>query len=143
MALMDVLVGSMVLVMGSVAFFSLIPTVRRAETLAGQQTVAVQIANRMIEHLQLLTPTNLNATTLTQLNLIDTGQTEEPYTFTHLPMDEGSDYSPATNLPNATGTLTITDLDAGAKMVQVTITWENDMGAARSFSTGTVVGGYR
>lgn len=83
-----------------------------------------------------------DAYTLTQLNLIDTNQTSSPYSFTNIPLDNGSDYSPAKCLPHGQGQLTFTDLAGGSIMCQVRITWKGTAGT-KSYTTGTVIGGYR
>src|SRR5687768_9257384 len=98
--LIDALIGASILVLGAIAFYSLVPVSTRSQVLAQQETTAVQIGNRMVEHLLLLKPSALNAATLHGLNLIDSGQTTSPYIFTNLPLDDGWDYSPAKVLPS-------------------------------------------
>lgn len=140
---MDVLVGSFILALGAAAFFSMMPVVSRSEHLAREESVATQIAQRMVEHVQLLKTSDLNATTLTSLNLIESGQTASPYSFSQSPLDQGSDYSASTALKNGQGVLSVEDIGTNSKKVTVTVTWTSASGKTRSITTGTVVGGYR
>ena len=41
------------------------------------------------------------------------------------------------------GTLTVTDLSYGSKLVRVSVTWKSVTGKSESVSTGTILGGYR
>jgi hypothetical protein len=96
----------------------------------------------MVENLQMLSPANLNADVLTQLNLIDPGQTGETLTFSKIPLDDSARYSPSTALPKGTGVLKLTALAGGAVKANILISWESPFGT-RTYTTGTVVGGYR
>lgn len=101
------------------------------------------MAQRMIEHLQLLKPSDLNASTLSTINLIDADQTEQPFTFSEIPLDEGTGYSPSRAIRSGQGVMAISDLDANSKLVTITMSWTTPKGKTRSFQTGTVLGGYR
>jgi hypothetical protein len=141
--LLDVMLAVFVLSMAAAAFFTLFPTFKRSERLSMEQSKATLMAQRMIEHLNLLKPADLNASTLSQLNLIDSGQTSQPFSFAHIPLDEGSMYSPNQVLKNATATMTISDLSANSKKVVIAMTWTSASKKTRSFTTGTILGGYR
>ena len=91
----------------------------------------------------LLTPAALHARPLTQLNLIDSGQTEPPYSFVKIPLDEASIYSPNQVLRNASAIMEIDDLSANSKRVVLTMSWKSTSGKTHSFKTGTILGGYR
>ena len=140
--LLDGLIAAIFLTLGALAFYSLLPVTSKAQVLAQQHTVAVQIGNRMVEHLLLLKPSNLNPTALGNLGLIDAGQSTSPYTFTNLALDDGWDYSPAKVLPQGTGQLTITNVAGGSRRVRLVISWVGP-GGAQSYTTGTILGGYR
>lgn len=139
----EVLLGIFVLSMGAAAMFSLFPTLTRAERISREESIAGQLSNRYLEHIQLLRPTELTRTNLSQLGLIDEGETELPYAFTHVPLDEASGYSPARMLRNGAGELDIDVLEDGSKLVTVTISWKSSSGISRSFRSGTVLGAYR
>ena len=128
--------------MGAAALYGLMPTIYHSQAMGNQETKAVQMGGRMVENLQMLSAANVNAAVLTQLNLIDAGQTGNTLTFTKIPLDEGSRYSPSTALPDGTGVLTITPLTGGAVKAKVVISWTSPFGS-KSYTTGTVVGGYR
>lgn len=98
---------------------------------------------RLIEQLQLLKASDVEAQTLSALNLIDAGQTEPPYSFSHIPLDEASRYSPSQVLQNGRGTLSVTTLDADSVRLDVTIRWTSSKGKEMSVSSGTIIGGYR
>ncbi|MBS1723093.1 MAG: hypothetical protein JSS66_09100 [Armatimonadetes bacterium] len=131
-----------VLTLGALTVYQFVPTVSHSQAYASQRTRAVQFATRMVENLQMLSAANLNASTLTQLQLVDAGQSGTVLSFSHIPLDESTRYSPSTALPKGTGTLTLKNLSSGAVGAQVVITWKSPYGT-RSYTTGTVVGGYR
>lgn len=141
--LLDSLVALFILGMGAVTVYGMLPVIKRSHEIAQQESKAGQMAARMTEQLAMLKPSNLNTTTLSQLNLIDAGQIAQPWTFSHIPEDDGTNYSPAKVLRNGVGTLTTSDIGQGSVLVKVTITWNSPSGVARSFTTGTVIGGYR
>lgn len=141
--LIDALVGLFILGMGAIAYYGLLPVIHRAHEIAQQDSKAAQIAARVTEQVGMLKPSEINATTLNQLNLIDANQAGQPWTFSHIPLDDGTSYSPAKVLRNGQGTITTTNLSNSSVLVNVTVTWSSPSGASRSFSTGTVVGGYR
>jgi hypothetical protein len=141
--LIDALVGLFILGMGAVAYYGMLPVVHRGHEIAQQESKAAQIAARVTEEFALLKPSEVSASTLAQLNLIDAGQTGQPWTFSHIPLDDGTSYSPAKVLRNGQGTITTTNLSQGSILVSVTVTWSSPTGKARTFTTGTIVGGYR
>jgi hypothetical protein len=95
------------------------------------------------EQVSMLKPSEINSTTLSQLNLIDPGQGSQPWSITRFPLDDGTSYSPAKVLKNGQGTITATTIAQGSVLVTVQIWWTSPTGAARTFTTGTVIGGYR
>lgn len=141
--LIDAMMAVFVLTLGAAAFFSLLPMLDRSQYMAREQSTALQMSNEMVDQLQLLKPSNITVGTLTQLNLIDAGQTGSPYKFSHVPLEESTGYSPAQALKNGVGTMTVTSTDAGSVMVRLTITWDSASGKQGSLSTGTIIGGYR
>lgn len=141
--ILDVLAGVFVLAMGAAAIFGLIPVVQKSQRAANDENKAVQIANRMIEHLHLLPPRDITVANLKSLNLLDANQTGSPYSFTNVPMDDASQYSPAQVLKNANATLVMTDIGASSKRAIITLAWTSPSGRTRTLTTGTIVGGYR
>lgn len=137
------LVSIFVLGLGASAFFTLLPTLQKSKHIAGSHTKALQMANRMVEQVQLLRARDLTASTLTSLNLIDAGQTTSPYSFSRVPLDEASCYSPAQMLREGTGRMNVVTLASGSKRVEITISWRSESGRMASLTTGTVIGGYR
>lgn len=141
--LIDTMLAVLVIGMAAAAYFALFPTFKRSQKISEHDSKAALMSQRMIEHLQLLKPADLTATTLTQLNLIDAGQTSQPYSFAHIPLDEGSKYSPAQVLKDATAVMTVEDLDANSKRVKLVMTYKSTSGKTLSITTGTILGGYR
>lgn len=141
----DALMATFIVSLGAAAFMSLVPVTDRAQRLAREDALASQLCNRFIEQLRLLKPKDINASTLTQLNLVDANS--EPasatYYFSHIPLDDASKYSPAELLRNAVGTMKIYDLPDNAKELRVSMTWTSSSGKTRSIKTGTVLGGFR
>jgi Tfp pilus assembly protein PilV len=137
------LVGLFVLVMGTLSYMSLITITSRSQGISSEDSKAAQMTARLLEQVQLLKPADLNTETLTSLNLIDAGQDASPYSFTNIPLDEGTHYSPAQSLRNGTGQLKVTNLQNGSVLVETTITWTSPVGKQKTFTAGTIVGGYR
>ena len=140
--LFDAMIAMSILVLGALSIYRLIPTVNRSQTFAMQQSRACQLATRMVESIQMLPASSVSASTLTQLQLVDPGQTGDVLSFSNTPLDESTRYSPATALPKGTGTITLTNLGSKAIEAKVVISWTSPFGV-RSYTTGTVVGGYR
>lgn len=140
--MLDSLIACMVLGMGAVGLYTMLPGIKQSQVRAAQEMRATQMANRFIEHIQLLKPANLTAPTLQQLSLIDPGQSSSPFTFTNIPLDDASGYSPAQALPDGRGFMTVSALGSGSQLVTVEIRWRSNAGE-RVYRTGTVVGGYR
>lgn len=141
--LLDALVGVFVLAIGTMSVFSLVPAAQRAQSLATEEARAAHMATRMLEQLQQLKPTELNASVLTQLGLVDTGQSASPYSFTHVPLDDATGMSPAKALRAGTGTFTVTPIAANSMRVDLTLAWTSASGKSRTLRTGTIVGGYK
>jgi hypothetical protein len=141
--LIDALIGFFILGMGAVAYYGLMPVLHRGHEIAQQESKAAQIATRVTEQIGMLKPADLNATTLNGLNLIDANQAAQPWSFDHIPLDDGTSYSPAKVLRSGKGFITTSDIGQGSVLVTVLITWKSPTGRSRSFTSGTVVGGYR
>lgn len=141
--ILDVLAAVFILGLGAAAVFGLLPVVKKSQTIANDENKAMQMANRMIEHLHLLPARDISLATLRGLNLVDENQTGSPYSFAHVPMDDASLYSPAQVLKNAVATLEIEDTDANSKKAVIRISWKSASGKTKQITTGTIIGGYR
>lgn len=141
--LLDSLIGLMILSMAAVSFFTLFPTVHKSHAISEQEQKATQLGTKMLEHLQLLSPSKLNATTLTSMQLIDTGQTDAPFTFDDVPLDSATGFSPNRALKNGTGVLDIVDIGDGSTRVVLTISWESPSGSQSNVTMGTILGAHR
>lgn len=141
--LMDVMIGIFMLVLATVALMSLFPVAMRGEKMSSDESKAVQMTTRLIEHIQMLGVDDINGETLSSLNLIDAGQNELPYSFTHVPLDHASMYSPAQVLHEANGELMITDLADGSKKVDVQLDYTSKSGKVRTVKTGIIIGAFR
>ncbi len=139
----DALTAVFVTALSAAAFFSLVPTVDRAQRVAREESIATHLMNRMIEQIQLLKPSDVNPATLSQLNLIDAGQSSTPYSFTNIPLDDASRYSPRTALPSGTGSLSITPQPYNSTEVRVRISWLSSSGRSRTLQSGVYLGGFR
>jgi hypothetical protein len=131
------------LLIATLGFLSLFPVVKRSQVASQQESVAVQIANRMLEHLQMLRAQDVNITALSQLNLIDSGQSGNILSFTHVPLDEASKYSPAQALKNGQGQMTLTNLTSGSIKIDLVVSYKSPWGTTKQVSTGTIIGGHR
>ncbi|HXH60791.1 MAG TPA: hypothetical protein VNI20_05475, partial [Fimbriimonadaceae bacterium] len=88
--LVDVMLGMLFLMFATLTLMSLFPVVKKGEQMSTEQSKAVQMCDRLLEHVQMLGAKNINGQNLTALNLIDAGQAAQPYKFTHIPLDEAS-----------------------------------------------------
>ena len=141
--LIDVMMGIFMLVLATVALMSLYPVIKRGEMMSSDETKAVQMTTRLIEHIQMLGADDVNREVLESLNLIDAGQTFQPFSFTHIPLDEASMYSPAQVLNDANGNLTITTLADGSKRIDIQLDYRSKSGDLQTVKTGTVIGAFR
>lgn len=141
--LVDVMIGMFMLMIATLTLMSLFPVIKRGEEMSTDETKAVQMMSRMIEHIQMLSTDDLNGETLASLNLIDNSQAFQPYSFTNIPLDEASIYSPGQVLQDADATMTITDLPDGSKRVDLSMSYASDSGETQTMRTGTIVGVFR
>lgn len=141
--LLDALIALFIVGMGAVAFYGLLPVISRSHEIAQQESKAGQMVARVSEEFGMLKPNEVNLDTLTKLNLIDPNQGAQPWSFSHIPLDDGTGYSPAKILRNGTGTITTSNIANGSILIKINLTWKSPTGRARSLTTGTVVGGYR
>jgi len=141
---LDVVIAAFFLVMAATAFFSTLPVIKRSQVMAQQESAAVLVANRMLEHLQMLKPADLTTANFQQLNLVD-GPPDDAgyYSFTHVPLDEASGYSPAQMLRGGTGKFRILLLANGSKKIEMQVGWSWPTGHQNTLTTGTILGGYR
>lgn len=141
--LLDTLLAVFVLGVGAAGYFSLLPQIDRMQRMAKERAIAMHIATIMIDELQMMHSGSITAGNLTALNLINPGQTVSPYSFTNIPLNNSTDFSPAQALKNGTGTLTVTQIDNGSELCEIEIDWTSDDNQAEKLVTGTIVGGYR
>jgi hypothetical protein len=141
--LVDVMIGMFFMVMATLTLMSLFPVIKKGEQMSTEESKAVHMCNRLIEHIQMLPADDITVDNLAALNLIEPNQTTQPYSFTHVPLDEASRYSPAQSLRDANASLTISDVGTGSKRVRITLTYTSDTGQTRTLRTGTVVGAFR
>jgi hypothetical protein len=132
-----------ILGLGAAAYFSLQPTMKQSQLLAQEEAKAIQMAHRMIEHVQLMRPVDVNYTNLKDLGLIDSSPASSPYSFSNVPLDDATNYSPSKALRNGQGQLSVTPIDAGSVRLDITIAWTSSSGRTRSLTTGAIIGGYR
>ena len=135
--------GVFILGLGAAAYFSLQPTMKRSQLLAQEEAKAIQMAHRMIEHLQLMKPSDISYANLQGLGLIDASPSSSPYSFSNVPLDDTTNYSPSKALQNGQGQLSVTPVDAGSVRLNIVISWKSPSGKSRSLSTGAIIGGYR
>lgn len=141
--LLDALIGMFILVVATLSYLSLTVVTHKSQVISKDESRAAQLAGRLIEQVQLLTTRDVNVKTLTALNLVDYGSTGSPYSFTNIPLDEGTRYSPARVLTQGKGVLTVTKLANDSLRVVATISWKSKTGVSKSYTTGTIIGSYR
>jgi hypothetical protein len=137
------MIGIFILVIATLSYLSLTVVTHKSQVISKDESKAAQLAGRLIEQIQLLTTRDINVQTLTALNLVDNYSVGSPYSFTNIPLDEGTRYSPALALTNGKGVMTVTKLENESYRVVATISWTSKTGVTKSYTTGTIVGSYR
>jgi Tfp pilus assembly protein PilV len=141
--LLDAMIGVFILTMATLAYLSLTVVTHRSQAISKDDTKAAQMVARLLEQVQLLKTGDLNVTTLKAMNLVDADSYGSPYSFTNIPLDQGTLYSPSKVLINGTGTMTVSTLANGSKRVVATINWKSTTGKSKSFTSGTIIGAYK
>lgn len=141
--LLDALIGVFILTMATLSYLSLTVVTHRSQVISKDESKATQMVSRLLEQVQLLKTSDMSVTTLKAMNLVDSNSTGSPYSFTNIPLDQGTMYSPSKALTNGTGTMTLLPLNNGSLRVVATIKWMSSSGEARSFTSGTIIGGYK
>jgi hypothetical protein len=141
--LVDAVIGMFFFVLLSLSILSLFPVIKRGEQLSNEKSRAAQMCTRMLEHVQMLPAKDINYSNLVALNLIDPAQGAQPYSFTHVPMDEASQYSPAQTFRGADAKISYSVMADESVLVKVSIEYTSDSGHHEKVETGTVVGGFR
>lgn len=141
--LLDALVGIFILTIATLSYLSLTVVTHRSHVISKDDTKASQMVARLLEQVQLLKPSDLNVTTLKAMNLVDNGSTGSPYSFTNIPLDQGTLYSPSKTLIDGQGVMRITTMANGSARVVATINWKSTTGKSKSFTSGTIIGAYK
>lgn len=141
--LVDVVLGMFFFLVFALTFAALYPVIKRAEVMSTQESKAVQMTSRLLEHIQMLPVTDINAASLTALNLIEPGQVAQPWKFSKIPLDHASRYSPDQVLKDANGTITTEVLAGGSVKVNVNLSYTAVTGKTKTIKTHTVVGSFR
>lgn len=141
--LVDVVLGLFFFLVFALCFAALFPVIKRAQIMSMHESKAVQMTSRLVEHLQMLPSKDVNATSLIALNLIEPGQSEQPWSFSKIPLDHASQYSPDQILRDANGTITTTSLADGSVKVIVRLSYTTETGKTKNIRSGTVIGSFR
>jgi hypothetical protein len=141
--LLDAVIGAFVLTMATLSYLSLTVVTHRSQVISKDDSKASQMVARLLEQVQLLKPKDLNVTTLKAMNLIEADSVSPPYNFTHIPLDEGTLYSPAKALIDAKGQMTVTKLANDSYRVIATLQWKSTTGKQKSVTAGTIIGSYK
>ena len=141
--MLDAVVGVFILTIATLSYLSLTVVTHRSQVISKDESKAAQMLTRLIEQVQLLSTRDLNVSTLKAMNLVDTNSYASPYSFTNIPLDQGTLYSPSKSLPNGTGTMTVTTLANGSMRVVATINWTSSSGEPQSLTSGTIIGAYK
>jgi Tfp pilus assembly protein PilV len=141
--LLDAMIGVFIVTIAALSYLSLTVITHKAQAISKDDSKAAQMTARLLEQVQLLTTRDLNTSTLKAMNLVDSNSTGSPYSFTNIPLDQGTMYSPSQALPDGKGSMSLTTLANGSVRVVATVTWRSASGKARSFTSGTIIGAYR
>jgi prepilin-type N-terminal cleavage/methylation domain-containing protein len=133
-SLMEIMVAVLLFSFAVTAFASLFPVSMRMRSKSENATRATMMAQQKIEQLRARPYADLNYTVLQGANLIDASSTTSgPYSFTQVD-------NLASQLPQATGTLTLTDVDPNnLKQADVTITWGGIVANGNSVTVSTQI----
>lgn len=141
--LLDAVVGVFILTIAALSYLSLTVVTHRSQVISKDESRAAQMLARLIEQVQLLSTRDMNVTTLKAMNLVDATSSESPYSFTNIPLDQGTLYSPSKSLTNGTGSMAVSTLSNGSVRVVATINWTSSSGKSQHLTSGTIIGAYK
>jgi prepilin-type N-terminal cleavage/methylation domain-containing protein len=121
MTLIEVMIAVMVFSFAITVFASLYPLAMRMRSKSENVTRATAIAQQKIEQIRALPYTSLTFSALRAENVVDASPTSQPWSFTSVDSLSGK-------LPEASGTISISDAGSGAntsdlKRVDITVSW--------------------
>lgn len=116
-------------------FGALYPLGMRVNNDAKLRAEAVTIAQRTMEEIRLAGFGNLTYAGLLAYGVIGSSPTTSPYSIT----TAGGVNSPASRLPNGTGTLTVSNVAFDLQKVLVTINWRGSSGSTQHLVVSTVI----
>ncbi len=116
-------------------FGALYPLGMRVNNDAKLRAEAVTIAQRTMEEVRVAGFGNLTYAGLLAYGAIGSSPTTNPYSITNA---DGAN-SPASRLPDGTGTLAVSDVAFDLKKVLVTINWRGSSGATHTIVVSTVI----
>ncbi len=133
--LVEVMIALMAFSFLIAIFGALYPLGMRVNNDAKLRAEAVTIAQRTMETVRLVGFGNLTYDGLLAYGVIGSSPTTTPYSITSA---DGAN-SPATRLPNGTGTLAVSDVAFDLKKVLVIINWRGSSGATQTITVSTII----
>jgi prepilin-type N-terminal cleavage/methylation domain-containing protein len=131
-SLIELMIAVLLFSFAVTAFASLFPVSMRMRSKSENVTRATTLAQQKIEQLRARTYADLNYTSLHGANLIDASPNTSPFAFT---LVDGL----ASQLPEASGTLALTDAAADLKQVDVTVSWGGVVANGNSVTVSTLI----
>jgi prepilin-type N-terminal cleavage/methylation domain-containing protein len=132
-SLIELMIAVLLFSFAVTAFASLFPVSMRMRSKSENVTRATTLAQQKIEQLRGRTFADLDYTVLRGANLIDaSASTAGPYSFTQVD-------NLASQLPESTGTLALTDVATDLKQVDVTVTWGGVVANGNSVTVSTQI----
>lgn len=116
-------------------FGAMYPLGMRLNNDAKLRAEAVTIAQKTMDEVRFAGFGNLTYSGLVAYGVIDTSKASTPFSITSA---DGNN-SPASRLPNGTGTLVVSDVAFDLKKVLVSISWRSSSGATTSLVVSTVI----
>ena len=123
--LLDAMASIMLLAIVGAVFAALFPASFNCSAQAREYRIATAIAQRKMEQLRASEYESLTQPIMRASGIIDASPTTSPYSFTSVD-------NLAEQLPNGTGTLTVTDVASDRRLVTITISWTGRNGRNRT-----------
>jgi prepilin-type N-terminal cleavage/methylation domain-containing protein len=130
--LIEVMIAVMLLCFTAAVFTALFPPSLRVRSQAENVTRATLLAQQKIEQLRALSYEDLNYDALRTANVIDASPTTSPFVFTQVA-------GLASDLPQGSGTLTLTETATDLTRVDVTVSWSGAVATGNNISVTTLI----
>ncbi len=132
LSLLDVVMGTMLIAFGVIAFASLYPTASQSARMTSEYSQAIAAVQHKVDQMRAIGYGRITYTDLKNIRVIDASPTVAPYRF------DGVD-SLANYFQNPVGTISVSAYSATIRSVTVTLTWNSRPTKTSSHAITTLI----